>query len=108
VKVDQLLVRYDAACAGRSLKELARSEAKILEALLEAERTARGERDGARLAQSIRRVASEFQALERRTDPVSLDRKRSALFGLSEALWTDLAEELDGGTPPGRRGDDRF
>jgi hypothetical protein len=106
VKVDKLLVRFDTACARRSTSALAQVETKIVEALAEAERAARGEPGGRALAQRIRRAASELEAERGRTDVISLDKKRGALFTLSEALWTELAEELDRDTTGPQR--DRF
>jgi hypothetical protein len=38
---------------------------------------------------------------------MSLDRKRSALFAVSEALWDDLAQDLDDGPFQGGGPDDR-
>ena len=53
----------------------------------------------------------ELEAARGRHDPMSLDRKRSALHALSEALWSDLAREMDEQPRPypgdPRRDDDR-
>jgi type II secretory pathway component PulJ len=45
--------------------------------------------------QRIRRAAQELQQLRYRNDAMSLDRKRSALAAVTEALWDDLARDLD-------------
>ncbi|WP_242342381.1 LamG domain-containing protein [Anaeromyxobacter terrae] len=94
VKVDRLLAQFDAACVRRSADLVARVEARILEELERAEQAARAERSG-RIAGYLRRAAQELQAGRGRTDPMSLDRKRSALSGLAESLWNDLAQDLD-------------
>jgi hypothetical protein len=95
VRVGKLLVRYDAAAARRDAGRILRVEERALETLAEAEREARRERGGGPLANQLRRVAGELERARGAVDALSLDRKRSALAGLAESLWNDLAEELD-------------
>jgi hypothetical protein len=108
VKVDRLVARYDAAVVRRSEDALARLEEQIAGELEQAERAARAERNG-RIGGYVRRAAAELQSYRGRNDPMSLDRKRSALAGLSESLWNDLAQEVDdrsfGRDERGRRDD---
>jgi hypothetical protein len=54
----------------------------------------------------------EIEGGRGRHDPMSLDRKRSALHSLSEALWSDFARDMDEQPRPypaadRRRDDDR-
>lgn len=95
VRVGRLLVAYDAAVARRDGRRIARAEERIAGELAGLEREAREARAPQALVQRFRRAAGELQALGGRTDAISLDRKRGALLGLSEALWDDLARELD-------------
>jgi concanavalin A-like lectin/glucanase superfamily protein len=94
VHLDRLVARYDAACVRRSARAVLEVEAQAFEALDGAERAARAERNQ-RISGFIRRALGELQGCRGRTDAMSLDRKRSALSGLSEALWTDLVQDLD-------------
>jgi hypothetical protein len=94
VKVDRLLVRYDAACARGDGDALAKAEALVVRELEQAERAVRGDRN---IAERIRRASAEFGRLRGETDAMSLDRKRSALFDLSDVLWNDLVQEFDAG-----------
>jgi hypothetical protein len=89
VKVDRMIARYDAACVRRDPAALAREEASVVGEL---EDVARRDRDA---APRVRRASGELQALRGRTDAMSLDKKRAALFELGDGLWNDLARELD-------------
>ncbi|BDG05380.1 LamG domain-containing protein [Anaeromyxobacter oryzae] len=103
VKLDRLQARYDAACVRRSGRSVLEAEAQVFQALEDADRAARAERNQ-RISGYLRRALGELQAARNRTDAMSLDRKRSALSGLSESLWNDLVQDLDA-TP---LGDDRY
>lgn len=94
VRVGRLLVRFDAACAGRDPRRIARVEERIEKELQDAARDARGDRV---LAQRLHGVLRELDRERGQHDAVSLDRKRAALTGLSDALWDDLARNLDAG-----------
>jgi hypothetical protein len=106
VKVDRLVARFDAAVGGRSASKLAQLEQRMVNELEAGERAARAERNG-RIGGFIRRALNELQAARGRTDAVSLDRKRGALSGLAEALWSDLAQDLDDRPLGDGRGRDR-
>ena len=92
VRVGQLLVRHDLACARGDVEALGRVQGKIVALLQDAERNARNDRE---LADQLRRAAAEVQRLKGRTDAMSLDRVRDALARLTDGLWNDLARELD-------------
>ncbi len=94
VRVDALLARYDAACARGEGDRLEKVEAHVVKVLEEAERGFRGDRG---VAERMRRAIAEFRRSGVETDAMSLDRKRSALFDLSEVLWNDLAQEFEEG-----------
>ncbi len=94
VKVDRLLVRYDAACARGDGEALEKVETRVVRELEQAARAAGGDRD---ISDRIRRASGEFGRLRGETDAMSLDRKRSALFDLSDVLWNELAQEFDSG-----------
>ncbi len=94
VKVDRLLARYDAACARGDGDALEKVEGLVVRELDQAERATGVDR---RVAERIRRASAEFGKQRGETDAMSLDRKRTALFDLSEALWNDLAQEFDSG-----------
>lgn len=96
VKVDQLLVRYDAVCARRDVDRIGRVEERVASEIQEAARAARGDRE---LVERLHAVAREFERGRGHADAMSLDRKRSALASLSDALWADLARDLDGAAP---------
>ncbi|HET8538712.1 MAG TPA: LamG domain-containing protein [Anaeromyxobacter sp.] len=90
--VDRSLLRYDAACVRGDAQKLAKVEERIAEDLENGLRAARADRE---TVDRVRYVVRELQSGRGRHDPMSLDRKRSALHGLSEALWNDLAREMD-------------
>ena len=97
VKVDRMIARYDVACVRRDPAVLDREEESVL---TELDEVARRDRDA---APTVRRASGELQALRGRTDAMSLDRKRTALHQLSEALWNDAARDLDADTRDDRR-----
>ena len=61
--------------------------------VLQAERRRQYEAALARLTRII--AAADLRQERGALDAMSLDRKRSALHGLSEALWNDLVEDVD-------------
>ncbi|MGC3996804.1 MAG: LamG domain-containing protein [Anaeromyxobacter sp.] len=93
--VDRFVARYDQAVIQRKAGEVQELEGRILKALEEAERDARADRN-LRVAGYVRRAAADLREAKGELDAMSLDRKRSALHGLSEALWNDLVEDVDG------------
>jgi len=95
VQVGRMLVMYDAAVARRDARRVERTEERILQALGRLEAEARAARAGKAVVQALRRAAGELEATRGRLDALSLDRKRSALAGLSETLWDDLAHDVD-------------
>jgi hypothetical protein len=97
VRVDRALLRYDAACTGGDARRIAKVEEKAVAELQEGLRGARLDRDA---VERVRYVVRELESGRGRHDPMSLDRKRSALHGLSEALWTDMVGDLDDGPRP--------
>ncbi|HEY6099698.1 MAG TPA: LamG domain-containing protein [Anaeromyxobacter sp.] len=97
VKAGRMLVRYDAACLRGDAGRIARVEERIGRELEEAARATRGDRE---LSERLRSVARELQNARGQTDPMSLDRKRSALFSLSEALWNEFARDMDSAVLP--------
>lgn len=107
VTVGKLLVRYETAIVRRDPEGIGRAEERIVRELDEAARDARGDRE---LAERLRQAQREVERGRGSTDATSLDRKRSALVSLSEALWNDLARELDDAPAPApgpRRGEPR-
>ncbi len=108
LRVDRALGRYDAACVRGDAQRIAKVEERIAADLEDA---ARGSRDR-ETVERVRYVVRELEGSRGRYDPMSLDRKRSALHALSEAAWNDFAGGL-GEQPrayPGadpRRDDDR-
>ena len=66
---------------------------RILRLLDQGEDAARAEGND-RIAGFLRRAASEIQPLHGRRQAPALDRKRTAMARLAEALWGDLVEEL--------------
>lgn len=97
VKVDRLLARYDAACLRGEPERISRAEERIARELEEAARAARGDRE---LSERLRQAAREIEHARGRLDPMSVDRKRSALAALSDALWNDVARDLDEAPAP--------
>ncbi|HSN89737.1 MAG TPA: LamG domain-containing protein [Anaeromyxobacteraceae bacterium] len=94
VRIDKLLARFDAVCAGRDGQGLAEVEGRVAQEIENELREQRSERDRDRVLR-LRQVLQEWNGLRGHVDAVSLDRKRSILAGLSEAAWVELAEELD-------------
>jgi hypothetical protein len=95
VRVGRLLTAYDAAVSARDARRIARAEERIADGLAELEADARAARAAPAVVQRLRRAAAELEAQRGRLDALSLDRKRAALTGLAEALWDDLAHDLD-------------
>jgi hypothetical protein len=95
VGVGRLLVAYDGAVAARDARGLVRVEQRVLDGLGRLEDELRSARAGKAVLQQLRRAIGEFEAARGRVDALSLDRKRSALAGVSDALWDDLAHDLD-------------
>lgn len=94
VRIDKMLAAYDGACVRGDEDLLEKVEARIARELEEAERGFRGDRT---VADRLRRASAEFRRDTGDTDAMSLDRKRTALFDLSDAVWNDLVQEFDGG-----------
>ncbi len=92
VKVDRLLLRYDSALLRGDSDRITRVEERTARELEEAARAARSDRE---LAEHLRQVARELERGRGQLDAMSLDRKRSALASLSEALWSDVARAMD-------------
>lgn len=103
VKVSRSLARWDAAVVRGDPQRIAKVEERIAGELQEAARAAR-DRD---LVERLRWVIRELEAGRGRHDPMSLDRKRSALHALSEALWTDFVSDLDDAPRPYPGGEPR-
>jgi hypothetical protein len=96
VRLDRLVLRFDAACAGRNAEALAGVEARVVEEMEgEIREQQKERRRGSDRAQRTKRALQEFTALRGRGDAISLDRKRGILSDLAEAAWVELAEELD-------------
>jgi hypothetical protein len=95
VRVGRALLRFDTAVARRNPGEVARAEDRALQSLEQAADELRADRGAASLVQRVRLVARELRELRGRYDALSLDRKRSALAGLADDLWNDLATEVD-------------
>lgn len=91
LRVDRALARYDAACVAGDAQRLARTEERIAADL---EDGARASRDR-EVVERVRYVVRELEGGRGQLDPMSLDRKRGALHALSEALWNDLARDMD-------------
>lgn len=92
VKIDRLLLRYDSALLRGDSERIVRVEERTARELEEAARAARGDRE---LAEHLREAARELERGRGQLDVMSLDRKRSALASLSEALWSDVARAMD-------------
>ena len=92
LRVDRALAVYDAACVRGDARLVAKAEERIAADLEDGLRAARPDRE---TAERVRRVVRELESGRGRLDPMSLDRKRGAIHGLSEALWTDLARDMD-------------
>lgn len=97
-RLDRLLARFDAACAERDRALLARVEARAVEVLDDLQREAAAARGPGARERRVRleHAAAELSALQGRTDPSSLSRKRAALVALSEHAWHALVGALDG------------
>lgn len=93
LRIDRLIEGWDTAVARGDGAALDDVEDRILRLLDQGEDAARAEGND-RIAGFLRRAASEIQPLHGRRQPPALDRKRTAMARLAEALWGDLVEEL--------------
>jgi hypothetical protein len=106
LRVDRALGAYDAACVRGEAQRIAKMEEKIAADLEEGARATRDRE----VVERVRYVVRELEGARGHHDPMSLDRKRSALHALSEALWNDFARDMDEQPRPygaPRRDDDR-
>lgn len=93
VQVNRLVAQLDAAALRRSARRVQEAEARALELLAEAERDPRHRRG--RVGSELRRALHELSSARGALDARSLDRRRAALVALSDALWREVAEDLE-------------